>query len=420
MRILFVIRDPPGFGGAERRLLEMGKRLAARGHQVIVLCGKTGPNMPDEEDIDGVRLHYIRLLPENMFRFKRISFYLSRYLFYFLSFFWGRRISQINPDIIIEYVTPSPSMVYLLARRQRIPIVAEIMEYRGLELWLDAADPISARLGYISQHIFFRFFRYLRIITISQATKSQLEAGGLRTRKIHVIPPGINLRDYQPAGNVARTPGEILVVGRLMPQKGHRYLLEALPEVAQKCPEIHLTVVGDGPLREELELQAVDLGIADLVTFTGVVSETEKVAHLWRAELFVMPSTQEGFGMVLLEAMACGLPIAAFDLPVFHEILGESSGRFAPVRDTSALAAHIVDLLKDDLLREKMSAFNREYVKMFGWEDAVDALEGVLNEVLREVSRSSKQLNSGPHPVGAVRYKRLSKIKVPRIKSSTG
>ena len=378
MKLLYVNRDPPGFGGGERRLLEICKWLAGRGHGVHVLCGKTRPDLPDYEQIEGVHFHYLTLLPAFLFRFERFSFYFSRYWFYFLSAFFGRWIRRLEPDIIIDYVTPSPSLIYLLARLYGKPCVGVIMEYRNYRQWREVADPVSAHLGFIGQNIFFRRFRYDRIITISQATFRHLVNGGIQADRIQVIPLGVKKSDHMPDREIKRELNTLLVVGRLMPQKGHSYLLEAFDRVRRQIPDARLWVVGDGPLRERLSAVVREKGLANAVTFTGPVSEAEKVSRLWQATLFVMPSLQEGFGVVLLEAMVCELPIVAFDLPVYREWFNGARAAFVPRLDSAALAQAIVQLLQDKEARHEMAAHNRQCAGQYSWQTAAAAEERCL------------------------------------------
>jgi glycosyltransferase involved in cell wall biosynthesis len=394
MNILYVIRDSYRFGGgAELRLLEISRRLVARGHSVSIICGKTEPGLPDYEWIDGIQIYYLKLLPEAAFRFKRFSFYASRYLFYLVSITINFLITRISPDIIVDYISPSPSLVYLLAWRLGLPCCAEVMEYRDRRQWFELTDPVTACLGSIAHDFLLRRFHYPLIITISNFSKNELIRGGFPSERVKVVACGIDVKKFQdyPAG--ARCPHSLIVVGRLMPPKGHKHLFEALELVRQQIPDIHLHVVGDGPLRAGLELSVRQKGLEKHVLFTGRVTDAEKIALLWRSSIFVMPSLQEGFGMVLLEAMACGLPVVAFDLPVYRELLNSNCGYFVPKGDTQAMATQIIHLLQDDEARATMSAYNFRQAQLFDWESVAEAEEDFLLEMLRVRSPSKPLLN---------------------------
>lgn len=387
LTILNVIRDPPGFGGAETHLLEISKRLVARGHNVHVICGKTRLGLPDHEVIHGIHFHYLPLLASFLFRFKWLSFYLSRYLFYPATILLGRRIRQLAPDVIIDYVTPAPSFVYFLARQLGIPCGAEIMEYRGYREWDEVTDRVTTLLGYAAQNILFRRLRYQLIITISQATRRQLVRGGLPREAIKVAACGVNPADFnkhRPAA--ARRDNRLIIVGRLMPQKGHIYLFDALDLVRQQVPDIQLYVVGEGPEQPKLMAYARQQELGDHIIFTGQLAEREKIRLLWQSTLFVMPSLQEGFGIVLLEAMACGLPIVAFDLPAYREFMNEQCGLRVPRLNTRAMADGIVQLLEDDSTRAAMSDHNLVHVRQFDWNRAALLRERLLYQLAgREV-----------------------------------
>jgi len=121
MNILYVNKVSPRLGGgAELRLLEIGSRLAARGHCIHVICGKTETDLPDQENIEGINVHYIKILPDIFFSLKKLSFYLSRYLFYPSVILFGDIISMNSIDVIIDNISPSPSLIYLLARRKGV------------------------------------------------------------------------------------------------------------------------------------------------------------------------------------------------------------------------------------------------------------------------------------------------------------
>jgi glycosyltransferase involved in cell wall biosynthesis len=261
-----------------------------------------------------------------------------------------------------------------------VPCCAEVMEYLG-ERWFRLKDPVTALFGLISQ-CFARKFRYDRIIAISEFTKHELEQAGFASRDITVVPCGVDVEQFGDASFLERTPNSLIVVGRLVPQKGHRYLFNALKYVREHIPDIHLRVVGDGPMRIELESLAYREGLGNNISFIGRVTEEEKIALLRRSSIFVMPSLQEGFGIVLLEAMACGLPIVAFDLPVYQEFMDSDCGSLVPKMDSQAMATQIIRLLRDSGTRDRIGIHNLTYVRQFGWDRIAELEERVLQDVV--------------------------------------
>jgi glycosyltransferase involved in cell wall biosynthesis len=387
MKILYVNKASPYLGGgAELRLLEIGWRLVAKGHSVHVICAKTEPGLPDYQQVNGINVHYLDLLPDSIFRFKRISFYLSRYSFYPATICLGEAIARISPEIIVDYVSPSPSLVYLWARRFYIPCSAEVMEYRGWQ-WFRLQSPITALLGLISEW-FLRKFPYENIITISNFTKQELERAGFASGNIVVVPCGVDTEKFRNKTSVARRSNSLIFVGRLVPLKGHRYLLDALTHVREQVANVKLFIVGDGPIRPELELHVRDKGLEDNVVFTGRVTEEEKASLLWASSVFVTPSLQEGFGIVLLEAMACGLPIIAFDLPVYRELMDSHCGFLIRLKDSHAMAMQIARLLQDHETREKISLHNLKHAQQFRWDTMAELEEQVLRSVIEDYSVS--------------------------------
>ena len=379
MKLLYIIRDSLGYdGGSEVRLVALARQMKARGHEVEIVCGRTYPHVPPQTNLAGVAVHTIRSLPEWAFRWERFAYFASRYLFYPATLRLRPRLEQFRPDLIIDYVSPSPSLVYPLARQMGIPIWAEIMEFRTWPEWREAVGPGQALLGHLAQNGLFRAFAYDHIITISQHSANQLLRGGFPPAQVSVVPCGIHPEEFTLPIPPPRQKNQIIILGRLVKQKGHTYLLDALATVRRAVPDVQLLIVGEGVLRPRLEKQVRALGLEGCVQFCGRVPHAEKVRLLWQSSLFVMPSLQEGFGLTLLEAMACGLPVVAFDLPVFHELMAERCGRFVPRLDSQALAQAMIELLKDEGERGRMSAHNIAHVQQFSWENAAAILAKLL------------------------------------------
>lgn len=161
---------------------------------------------------------------------------------------------------------------------------------------------------------------------------------GADPAKVAVVP---NTYDADRFCEVERTRGEgvrFVSVGRLVPEKGHDVLLEAFARVAGEIPGARLTIVGDGVRRTALESQAASLGIGDRVRFTGALAGDDLAAELAGADVFVLPSRSEGFGVVLVEALATGMPVVATRCGGPEDIVADDMGLLVEPGEPDALA----------------------------------------------------------------------------------
>ena len=145
-------------------------------------------------------------------------------------------------------------------------------------------------------------------------------------------------------------------------EKGTRVFVEAVPKVIENDTNVRFLIAGDGDLRSALEEQVKDLGIEDKITFLGLVPEDKKIEVYSSFDVFVFPSLAEGFGIVLIEAMALGLPCVASDLPVLKEV-GGSAVKFFRVGDYEDMARKILILLEDENLRRYLGQKARKRVE---------------------------------------------------------
>lgn len=183
------------------------------------------------------------------------------------------------------------------------------------------------------------------------------------------------------------TGGPVLVtVGRLVERKGHRVLLEALPIVRARYPTVTLRIVGDGPLRRELERAALDAGVADAVEFAGTVYPTGRM--LASADVFVFPSLVEPQGLAILEAVAANLPVVASRTGGIPELLDDGlDGVLATPGDPADLASAILRMLDDPALRAACVARATGRLREFRLPDIADAYIDVYRHVARESKR---------------------------------
>jgi glycosyltransferase involved in cell wall biosynthesis len=209
-------------------------------------------------------------------------------------------------------------------------------------------------------------------VTLTEAIEAELVEFGLGVIPFHRIPNGVDLTVFDPApgderralrAHLGLPENRILCafVGRLTPQKDPDLLLEAW--AMGRWPSAHLVLVGDGPLRSRLEASVTSGPHKGQVTFAGATADI--APYLRAADLLVLPSQAEGMSNVILEAMACGLPVVATDLPGNREVLGVDgrAGLLVPPANPSALAEALGALVASQGLRREMGAAGRAIVE---------------------------------------------------------
>jgi glycosyltransferase involved in cell wall biosynthesis len=187
---------------------------------------------------------------------------------------------------------------------------------------------------------------------------------------LEVIPMGADLAgSFTPPSDTKRSNHELLFVGRLVEQKGIRYLIRAMPEILKDHPQVTLSIAGNGPERENLQRLADATGVGEYVRFLGPVENSALKELYGRATMLVSPSLAEGFGLVFVEALGCACPVVATDLPAIRDIVIDGvNGLVCRQRDSSDLAAKVCFLLDHPVLRENMGSAGRQHVQaQFDW-----------------------------------------------------
>ncbi|MBA3474636.1 MAG: glycosyltransferase family 4 protein [Rubrobacter sp.] len=373
--------SPLTIGGSELRLREISRRLASHGHEVHVVCGKNLPKLPNRQQVDGVHIRNVTVLPSWLFRFRKLSFFLAQYLFYFLSlpaiFRSARKV-----DVVVDCATPVVSGASIISKLLGKPCVVAIYETFGRN-WFRLKGPVTATLGYLAE-VFFFAQTYDAYITLSRQTVAAMVDRGKPPERIHHLRHGVGVHlPAQPVRPLLGGSPEVVCLCRLIKQKNVASLLKVWKSVTEELGRVRLRIVGDGPERENLEKLADALSISGSVTFEGCVTEEQKWALLSRASAFAFPSLQEGFGIALVEAMAAGLPVVAYDLPIFREFLNDGEhGYLVPLDDHRQMADRLLKLLRNDSLRREISYRNAEYAGQFSWERATEQEESTLLSVL--------------------------------------
>jgi glycosyltransferase involved in cell wall biosynthesis len=205
-----------------------------------------------------------------------------------------------------------------------------------------------------------------------------------------MIENGVELSTFAKQDDAAmrRASGKlrVLFVGRLIPVKGVSMMLDAVQRV-RKNVDIHLTIVGDGPLRRDIEDEVKRRELSDVVHLTGNLPLRDVAAHYREADLFCLPSVRESGGAVLLEAMACGVPVAAVAYGGPAEIVDEQVGRLLPANGPEALVQALVQMFEEaaaepDIWRRKGIEGRRRAEQRYGWEAKIDEALSLYKQVI--------------------------------------
>jgi glucosyltransferase len=225
-------------------------------------------------------------------------------------------------------------------------------------------------------------------IAVSEAIRRRAIAYGIPHEKVVVHYTGVDTSKFAPGGRaVAEREPRILFIGRLTEKKGCEYLIHAVAKVRENLRDARLVLVGDGELRNRLQQLAFDLGVS--VEFLGALPPSEVLEQLHLARVLCLPSVTaangdaEGFGMVLLEAQAAGVPVVTSASGGAQEGIQDGvTGLSFRERDVDALAAHLRLILKNDAVANSFSTAGRNFVsKHFSLANCTAALELIYDKI---------------------------------------
>lgn len=233
------------------------------------------------------------------------------------------------------------------------------------------ADLYSFRGSFFSRIKRWIVARAATVTVVSEPMRKELAHLGAKVDQIHVRPMGIDLSHrFTPDDQIARVPGRMLFVGRLVEKKGVEHLLRALPLVMAEVPVAELWIAGFGPERPRLQALVEALGLSASVRFLGAVPQTELPALLRSASLLVSPfikassGDEEGLGLVVAEALGCGCPVLAGDVAAMNDYGVD----VVNVRNPEALSTALIERLRDDAhSAQKTEALRLRCLERLDW-----------------------------------------------------
>ncbi len=375
-------------GGLARHVRKLSEALVELGVEVHVLT-RGGEESPAEENAGGVAIHRIRepTRPTDLGEFVA----------------W---VERMNSDMLAAGVELGDRLEFdlvhghdwlvanacdHLARRMSAPLITTIhaTEYGRHQGWVN--DHPQSYIHGVERWI---TNRSQRVIACSAYMREQIaDIFGVAEGRITVIPNGIDPLDLpQPdPAELVRLRAEfaapeerlVLLIGRLVYEKGFQLALEAMPKVIAATPGTRFLVAGSGTHEEELKRQAEELGLMEHGTFLGWIGDDVLHTLYGIADLTVVPSIYEPFGLVALEAMASGCPCIVADTGGLREVVPheEAGLRFA-ARDPEALAEVAIRVLSDPELEARLIAEAKEHVRRFDWGDVAAQTAAVYAELV--------------------------------------
>src|SRR5262245_2497993 len=362
MRILFCNYEYPPLGGGGGVVMAALARQLARRHEVTVLTSRAGDLAAQAND-QGVRDVRVRVL----FRRQLAVAYFQSMLAYLPSGFsrglsWRGQFDVINT----HFVVPTGPLGHALARWLHLP---NVLSVHGGDLFDPSKRSSPHRHASLRAAVRWMLAAADDVIGQSQDTVRHVNDLYGVHRDVGLIPLGIERPPPHATASRATfgLPHDAFVmvtIGRLVARKATTQLVDVL--AASAIPNAHLLIIGDGPDVGAIRQRAADLGVAERVHLPGQVTEADKYAALGIADAFVSTSQHEGFGLVFLEAMACGLPVICYDRGGQTDFLASGeTGFVVRLNDTLAFGHAVRAIHADIYLRRRLGQRNRQLVENY-------------------------------------------------------
>jgi glycosyltransferase involved in cell wall biosynthesis len=356
----------PMSGGAEIHLREIFRRIVEAGHSVDLLCSSY-PSAPREEVIDGIRI--LRRGNRHNFNFAAM-------------FSLWTEFKGSGYDLLVEDINKIPVYSPLFIRLPHLVIAPHLF---GTTVFNEVAWPLATYV-YTWELPMKTAYRKSRFEVISKSTKEDLVDRGIAPERIEVIYCGLDHDTYTISPDShPHEPPYILFLGRVKRYKRIDLVLRAFKKVREEVERVHLIIAGDGDYLSSLKRQARNLRLESAISFVGHSTEEEKVRLYQEASLLMNTSEKEGWGLTNVEAQGCGCPVVATNSPGLRESLVHGkTGFLVHDRDENDLARKAIEILKDPLLRSRLSEEGRRWVKRFDWEVTAAQTLALIERLMTE------------------------------------
>lgn len=318
-------------GGGQRFITELANYWIRLNHEVSIILLRSGESFyPLSKQVKIYELGYIKVIGES--KFKKISNAIK------LSYKLRKKIKEINPHFVLSILSSTNVLTIISTLRLNSKIYVN-----------DVMSPYRVKTYFEKKlrNIFYR--RADGVIALTEIAKTII-SNETKSKNIIVIPNPV--KEIEFIENIKKEK-IILNVGRLIREKGQKYLIESFANL--NAPNWKLVILGEGPLRKDLEKHAKEFNITDHLSMPGAVKNVDE--WLQKASIFAFPSVSESWGLALAESMAAGLPSVSFDCDVGPRemIIDQYNGFLVPVGDVELFTQRINELIENEELRTTIS-----------------------------------------------------------------
>ncbi|MDD1700446.1 MAG: glycosyltransferase family 4 protein [Methanoregula sp.] len=389
MKILFINYEcPPLGGGGGVASFQLAQELAKR-HDVDYLTSGFG-NLPEYEMLNGVQIYRVPVINRKELSTATFTSMLS---FAPAGFLKGIVLCKKKKYDCVHalFVVPSGICGWGLSRLFQIPLVLTAL---GGDVY-DPSKKHSPHTSRVLKFLITFLFNHSDRSTVESENLSELILQYYKPQKpVNIIPLGFLKPLFtQKSRTELQIPEDrtiLISVGRLVGRKGYEYAIHALSTLP--ATSFHYYIIGEGPKEADLKNLAIRLGLENNITFLGYVPDEMKFQYLAVSDIFLLPSVHEGFGICLLEAMHCGLPIVSTNNGGQTDILKDRiNALLVSGNDSDAFAGRIKELMLDETLRKNISINNRRDIDHYYIEEIASEYETLYKDLIKT------QSNEGLH-----------------------
>ena len=362
-------------GGAEKRIYELATRLAQRGHDVHwYSLGWWWPEKGETDMIiDGIHLHGVSN-PIELYSDDRRS--IKEALIFSFKLF--NPLFKENYDVVdcqgFPFFSCFTAKAHAITGKSKLVITL-------LEVWGDFWYEYLGKLGIFGKLVERTMLSLTdNLITISYKTKKDLRRIKKSERSI-VIPPGIDFSYIQKI-KTSDEVSDIIFVGRLIKEKNVDILIKSISIIKEKNPNISCLIIGEGPERSKLEKLVDDLKINDNINFKCFMKNHDYIiGYMKSSNVLVLPSVREGFGIVVIESNACGIPVVVMDheMNAAKDLVHEGVNGYKATLSPEDISDKIIKSIEN---KDKMKTSCIDSSKGYDWNKIVDDLEKVYLEII--------------------------------------